>query len=174
VDGVRFLGATLWTDFLLFGEEMRAAAEEVCRDTVTDFRAIRTARSGANLERGIDWTTATLPASAVQRRHQKTREWLAAELDKPFAGSTVVVTHHLPSKRSVAERFADDLTSAAYASNLDGLMGKSALWIHGHAHDSFDYRIATTRVVCNPRGYCHRSGTPCENPAFVPDLVIEL
>ena len=27
------------------------------------------------------------------------------------------------------------------------------LWVHGHMHDTFDYMIGSTRVVCNPRGY---------------------
>ena len=27
------------------------------------------------------------------------------------------------------------------------------LWIHGHTHDVFDYRVQGARVVCNPRGY---------------------
>jgi hypothetical protein len=28
-----------------------------------------------------------------------------------------------------------------------------ALWIHGHMHDAFDYRVHGARIVCNPRGY---------------------
>jgi hypothetical protein len=44
------------------------------------------------------------------------------------------------------------------------------LWIHGHTHDSFDYLLNGTRIVCNPRGYA-RSGVN-ENPLFDPDLII--
>ena len=33
---------------------------------------------------------------------------------------------------------------------LDG--SRAQLWIHGHTHDSFDYVVNGTRVVCNPRG----------------------
>ena len=57
-----------------------------------------------------------------------------------------------------------------FASRLDGLIEASgpALWVHGHTHTSFDYRIAGTRVVCNPKGY----GT--ENTAFDPGLVVEI
>jgi hypothetical protein len=60
-------------------------------------------------------------------------------------------------------------------------MGRAALWIHGHTHDSFDYVVRGTRIVANPRGYCrnaHRSGqesaVDCENKAFRADLVIEI
>jgi len=61
---------------------------------------------------------------------------------KAEAGKTVVITHHLPSHRSVALQYKEDLLSAIYASNLprETLLGAS-LWIHGHAHASFDYRL---------------------------------
>jgi predicted phosphodiesterase len=50
--------------------------------------------------------------------------------------------------------------------------GRAQLWIHGHTHDSFDYTVHRTRVVCNPRGYA-KAGTN-ENPRFDPDLIIEV
>ena len=48
-----------------------------------------------------------------------------------------------------------DLLTPAFASNLENLMDgdRVALWIHGHMHESFDYEIYGTRIVCNPRGY---------------------
>jgi len=27
------------------------------------------------------------------------------------------------------------------------------LWVHGHTHDSVDYHLGATRVLCNPLGY---------------------
>jgi calcineurin-like phosphoesterase family protein len=96
---------------------------------------------------------------------------LAAKLKKPFSGKTVVITHHLPSAQSVAERYKPSLTSACFASNLDDLMGASVLWIHGHTHDSMDYVLHGTRVVCNPRGYSRSSATQ-ENKEFNPTLVM--
>lgn len=93
-------------------------------------------------------------------------------MGEPFEGKTVVVTHHLPSMRSVAERYRHELLSACFASNLDHLLGYSALWVHGHTHDSFDYAAHGTRVICNPRGYC-RAGQP-ENRQFNPALVVEV
>ena len=46
------------------------------------------------------------------------------------------------------------------------------LWIHGHTHDSFDYRLNGTRVVCNPRGYAKDGAN--ENPLFDAGFVIEI
>ena len=44
--------------------------------------------------------------------------------------------------------------------------------MHGHTHDSFDYVVRGTRVVCNPRGYA-KDGVN-ENPAFDPEFVVEI
>ena len=46
------------------------------------------------------------------------------------------------------------------------------LWVHGHTHDTFDYAIRGTRVICNPRGYA-KDGVN-ENARFDPDLTIDL
>ncbi len=43
-----------------------------------------------------------------------------------------------------------------------------ALWVHGHTHDSCDYHVGATRVVCNPKGYEY------ENKAFDPELVVRV
>ena len=43
-----------------------------------------------------------------------------------------------------------------------------SLWIHGHIHESFDYKIGKTRVVCNPRGYASIE----ENKGFRPDYTL--
>ena len=78
-----------------------------------------------------------------------------------------------PSMQSVTGPYAHELISAAYASRLDELAGKADLWVHGHMHDAFDYRIGKCRVVTNPCGYIRRDGS-AENENFNPDLVIEV
>lgn len=94
------------------------------------------------------------------------------ELEKEFAGPTIVVTHHLPAAPSVASQFLNDPLNPAFASRLEGLIEKfqPALWVDGHTHVACDYEIFGTRVVCNPRGY------PSEysNKGFTPELVIEV
>jgi Icc-related predicted phosphoesterase len=111
------------------------------------------------------------PEDAIQL-HMASREWLVAILAEPFDGKTVIVTHHAPSSQSVHPRYARDLLTPAFASNLENLMGcdRAALWVHGHMHDPFDYEIYGTRVVCNPRGYAPNSLTP----EFRPEWVVEV
>lgn len=160
---VRFLAATLWTDFALFGEQEKAAAMLQSEKVMTDYRRIQLAAPQPRLLQPQD--TAQLHAAHTA--------WLAAKLDQPFAGKTVVITHMAPSMLSVAPKYAADLVSSAFASRLDQLAGIPDLWIHGHMHDSCDYRVGTGRVVCNPCGYLRRSGEN-ENAAFDPGFVVEL
>lgn len=167
--GVRFLGATLWTDYRLFGDgEAWTFAMQQARLGMTDHFAIFYADQGKRRGRFF------LPEHAY-RRHMEARRWLARELAQPFAGKTVVVTHHLPSAKSVAERFGADPLSAAFASNMEDLTAGADLWIHGHTHDNFDYLLGNCRVVCNPRGYVseryERRST--ENKLFDPHFVVE-
>jgi len=171
LDGVRFLGATLWTDFDYFGEVNRARAMKVCLRYITDFRRIRAAGMPAEAN-VVETSPGMLTPAHVRERHFDSRAWLQARLEEPHNGPTVVITHHMPGAGSVAPRYAQDLGNAGFASHLDHMMGRAALWVHGHTHDSFDYEVAGTRVLCNPRGYPVGGGF--ENPLFMPELVVEV
>ena len=160
---VRFLGATLWTDFCLFGDDSRAAAMRAAEAVMNDWCRIRLAKKGYRKLRAPD----------TAGYHTLHKGWLAKKLDEPFDGTTVVITHMAPSMQSVTGPYAHELISAAYASRLDELAGKADLWVHGHMHDAFDYRIGKCRVVTNPCGYIRRDGS-AENENFNPDFVIEV
>lgn len=165
LDGVRFLGATLWTDFKLAGggaARERAMAEAA--RLILDFSRIDSTENP-----GTKFTP--LESTRVFHRHL---EWLTEKLAEPFEGATVVITHHAPSPRSIHPRFAGSLLNGGFVSNLESLMGgkRAVLWVHGHTHDSFDYTVRGTRVVCNPRGYA-RDGVN-ENALFNPGLVVDV
>jgi predicted phosphodiesterase len=165
VEGVRFLGTTLWTDFMLFGEgAKRAAAMQEALRFMRDFSRIR-----------IDETPGRsfTPDDAAALFNVNT-EWLASKLAEPHPGPTVVITHHAPSRKSIHPRFADSVLNACFVSDAERLVDgrRARLWIHGHTHDSFDYLLNGTRVVCNPRGYA-KNGVN-ENPLFDPNFEIEI
>lgn len=61
-----------------------------------------------------------------------------------------MVTHHAPHTWSVPAASEGDPLTPTYASDLERLMGRSALWVYGHMHESCDYTVRGTRVVCNP------------------------
>lgn len=155
LSGVRFLGATMWTDFSATGNPPIAAF--TAQNGLNDFKQIRTAEF-----RRIR------PADLISES-AKTRDWLRAKLADPFDGPTVVITHHAPSMRSLEDNpHAGGHLDAAFANRWEDLMGgdQVALWVHGHSHTAVDYDVAGTRVVCNPRGY------PGEDTDFKPNLVL--
>ena len=159
IDGVAFLGCTLWTDFGLDGNPV--LAQLTASTGMNDFRVTRVSPSYRRLH----------PRDLVQI-HTKSRQWLSRELAIRRGERVVVITHHAPSERSIPARFAHDPLNPAFASRLDSLVEESdaAVWVHGHIHDSSDYKIGHTRVVCNPRGY-YPYGL---NPDFSPHLVVEV
>ena len=159
-DNVRFLGGTCWTDFSATGNLKLAMAE--ARRTMSDYREIR---SGMGLRK--------LRPEDTQKKHTEFKAWLRKKLNEPFDGKTVVITHHAPSILSIAPEYLDEFThgSAAYVNRMEYLMGKPiALWVHGQTHSKFEYQIAGTHVVCNPRGY---HGLRL-NKKFDPSLVVEI
>lgn len=165
IDGVRFLGCTLWTDFRLFPtEKMRAASVAEACQLVRDFSRITTG----------DAADAWFSPAMSRQIFDQSVAWLEAKFAEPFEGSTVVVTHHAPSRGSINPKYADSLLNACFVSDLDAQIArwKPALWVHGHTHDSYDYQLGNSRIVCNPRGYA-RDGI-AENAAFDPSLIIQV
>lgn len=165
IDGVRFLGSTLWTDFMLFGAgDARLAAMAQAQRLLRDFSRIRSGGEECAVFTPDD-------AAALFERHA---QWLDRRLDVAHDGPTVVITHHAPSRRSIHARFAGSVLNACFVSDAEWLAGaaRTRLWIHGHTHDSFDYDLHGTRVVCNPRGYA-KAGVN-ENARFDPDFIVEV
>jgi len=142
VNGVNFLGCTLWTDFELFGDPRHAGYH--CQNVMTDYKKIRHLPNYSKI-RTID--------TAVM--HKQSLWWLEQELQKREGQKNVVITHHAPSIQSIPEREREDLTTSAYASRLESFIEKNhpELWLHGHVHHVSDYTIGNCRVICNPRGY---------------------
>ena len=142
VDGVRFIGSTLWTDFNLYGKGQAWFARQRAKQATRDFTAIK--------HRGLRFT----PENSVDL-HAMSRSWIETELADNFDGPTVVVTHHLPAMLSIAKQFANDPLNPAFASKLEDVVKKyhPELWIHGHTHVPCDYTLFDTRILCNPRGY---------------------
>jgi len=77
------------------------------------------------------------------------------ELSKKTDKKTIVMTHHLPTEHSVHEKYKNKKSSHAFFSELSSVIEDYDIryWLHGHTHDSFDYQIHNTRIICNPRGY---------------------
>ncbi|MBU2145866.1 MAG: metallophosphoesterase [Alphaproteobacteria bacterium] len=163
LDGVRFLGATLWTDLRLGARNNHDAAwnAATAEDQLSDFRQIAWRRLPAY---------EAFTASRAQQLHKRSRAFLQRELSIRFDGPTVVVTHHAPHPMSVHLRYESQALNSAFASDMADVIvaGRPELWVHGHTHDNADYVVGETRVLCNPGGY------HSENPHFNPRLVVEV
>lgn len=161
IDGVRFIGTTLWTDFELYGQG--PMHEVFAGRMMSDYRVIR-----------HDYNTPITPFD-TRMEHQMARQFIVDELHKPFDGKTVVCTHHAPSERSVHPRWHMHPCTPAYASRLDPVIEQfePVLWTHGHVHNNFDYTIGKTRVVANPRGYKGPKSHE-NNEEFNDQLVLEI
>ena len=120
--GVRFLCCTLWTDFELQGQPIAAQARAVAR--MNDYRYIRVAQAGYRKARPSD----------TAARHADHHRWLSDQLATPFAGDTVVVTHHCPHPDLVTPGMG--ALGAAYGSDLSALIEQHqpAAWLFGHTH----------------------------------------
>lgn len=139
IDGVLFVGSTLWTDF----EGNNPISRMNVSSGLNDFRMICT-DGGARITPDY-WLS----------MHNTSLDFIGCTLDQFPTGKRVVVTHHLPSNNSEPSRFRGSPVSGGFASNLEDFIldNEPDLWIHGHTHDHCDYNIGATRIVCNPRGY---------------------
>ncbi len=160
--GVRFCGATLWTDFNLYGPAEMANCRLVAQRNMSDYYQIKKSYTG------------NLKATDTQAAHHDSVKWLRRELANSTSGQkTVVITHHAPSERSVHPRFRQrkDKLTPAFTSNLEGLMDIALIdtWLCGHTHFNTQYEVNGTRVLSNCRGY---PGEEVEG--FNPGLVVQI
>ncbi|MCX7272685.1 MAG: metallophosphoesterase [Burkholderiales bacterium] len=154
----RLLGTTLWCDFDLLGTTERE----------------RCMRAGAYFLERVQCSTRDgqpFGAAAVREEFMRCREWLAGQLARGRRGAqwdeTIVITHFAPSPRSADPRYGLQPASASFCSDCEDLMGRAALWIHGHLHCRHDYLAGGTRVVCNARGHVERGEADGHEPLCV-------
>ena len=142
IDGVRFLGCTLWTDFKIRGDYLQRRVMDDAYRIMRDYRVILSHPDGA------------IKPHQILAKHEQSAAWLERELSRSGWSSekTVVVTHHAPVAESLGWIPHDCVSAGAYASRLDQLMGYAGLWVHGHVHHSFDREMLGTRVLANPAG----------------------
>lgn len=149
IDGITFIGCTLWTR-LIEGHGMNDVGAVF--ETMDDYNA----------------------------EHDKDKEWLRNALtidyksdDSPSDQNKkfVIMTHHLPTPRTIHPRF-QGRNNSGYCSETfeeldkDGLLTSVKLWLFGHTHEyvnsthEYDASTAsnasnasTVRLYANPFGY---------------------
>jgi predicted phosphohydrolase len=157
INNVRFYGSTLWTDL----NQGDYTSMRICGTYINDFHNI------------INFIPGTFIAT-----HYRAREAMRKALESS-SEPVVVITHHLPSYRSIAPEFFGTPMNAAFACiGMDDLIHheKVIMWCHGHTHRNLDYLDGMTRVVCNPRGYIkrYRGHVKRENKKFNKHFILNL
>lgn len=180
IDGVTFIGGTLWTDM---NKEDEMTLLHI-RGMMNDFRCVKNSnrmvhrkvplyKKDANgeyimekvgeinrmIEDGYkmkEEISTFSPEDAVVD-HKQMLGYIQTVIEGKFDQKFVVVGHHAPSRSSTHPRYAlEELMNGGYSSSLDEYIMEHPqikLWTHGHTHEDFDYMVGSTRVVCNPRGY---------------------
>jgi len=125
IAGRRFLGTPLWFP--------RHPLADRLKRSMADFSEIRGYESWVYLEN----------ARAI------------AFLERELREGDVVVTHHLPSQRSVAPRYSSHPLNPFFVCDVEDLIvdRRPRLWLHGHTHCSVNCRVGETTIRCNPFGY---------------------
>lgn len=141
IKSVRFIGSTLWTDFKIGGSD-QARSLILARTGMSDYECIQHNGRQLSPELTLKW-------------HQRAIRFIERTFAKPFEGKTVLIVHHGVHPNSISSNFVGHPLTPAFASDLSALLLKwqPRLVIHGHVHHRVDYRVGTSHVVANPRGY---------------------
>ncbi len=153
IGGTRFLLTTLWSHI----DEQN---EWTIGRGMSDFDLIR--YSGRTLT----------PAMYTKRLHEPSVAFLRTELAKPFAGPTVVVTHHLPSLQCVHPRYKNSDLQQGFANDLDDFIWETQpdVWIYGHGNRP-PIEIGKTQLITNMLGYVsYGEQKDFRNPAVVESI----
>ena len=164
IDGVRFLGTPLWSNPFQGREEQ---ADKIAM-------AIE---NGTDLNRVYGDDGKPLSVQWVIDQHQQARRFLLDELTRDLHIPKVVLTHWAPSARSQKPEYAEKIIAGYWASDSEDLVALAHLWLHGHIHDTVDYRIGNDpergQVMSNPRGRSTTFGL-ATNLEFVQPKIIEV
>ncbi len=155
INGITFVGCTLWTNM----NNENPETMEYIDSKMNDFHLIQLQENRFTPENAL-------------LLHNFSVGYIKHCLTKFDPRKTVIITHHAPSFKSTNCMDPTDPIKHAYASSLDTFIAESQplLWIHGHVHCSYDYVIGNTRIVCNARGYTPNALNPDFNPSFIIDL----
>lgn len=165
LDGVRFVGTTLWTDFdaiALLDEQVQAGnLGQLLKLREKSFRAANFyLQKTGGTRHGQDFLAEPMRDQALL-----CHDWLRKTLAQAHDGPTVAVTHFAPSLRSHDPRYGLTAGTAGFCNQLDDLLPAAQLWLHGHVHTPIDYLAQglhpdgsswRCRVHANPLGYARK------------------
>lgn len=167
IDGVVFLGCTLWTDFAAFAPVVPVSkAGRMAEQALADYNLIQIMSRSKGIPRSITWQE----TAAI---HRCQLAWLESEIARHRGRPLVIITHHAPSLALSHPEYVTDPVTAAFCNRLGDLVEHSGAryWICGHSHWPKQVRIGATLVVNNSCGYV---GEHMEENRFDGGLILEI
>jgi predicted phosphodiesterase len=165
VDGVRFIGSTLWS-YVPKGDE------RLVESSINDYKRVQ--RPTYDFKSGT-MRTSHATVSYTNRLHEAAVHFIEGELARDSETPTVILTHHAPSFRSVHAEYEGSPLNSAYATDLERIATRAPViaWFHGHMHRAARYTLGERGVLvaCNPMGYPGEANTGYD-PAFVARLAL--
>ena len=155
LEGIKFIGSTLWSN-----TKNTFEVETI----MNDYHNIKSKIHGRKC--GIGRLTTSL-------WYQEAVSYIESELleSKKENINTVLVTHHLPTFKSLSGDSKSGCRTA-YATNLEYMFGYPLkAWIHGHHHKAVDFKMKSTRIISNPLGYEENTGYKKELSILLKDLL---
>jgi len=154
INGIAFLGCTLWTDLSSPTDASTAI------QGMNDYNYI-----------SIKEKQKATPADTT-KWHQEDRAWLSTELSacNEMGTPAVVVTHHVPSRRLISPRFQHSPLNCCFAAAdcEDLIQAPVRAWIYGHTHQAATQSLNNVQMVVNPAGY------PGETTGYCREMVVDI
>lgn len=162
INDYRFVGTTLWTDM----NNSDPITLHTIKDCMGDFKVINYNDIGL-YRKLMPYDTVDFHKNSLSLIQDSINYDISNKPKKMF-----VMSHHAPSSLSIHEKYRNEYhMNGGFHSRLDNFILERPMikyWTHGHMHDSFDYYIGDTRVICNPKGYYN------ENLHFDESNIIEI
>jgi predicted phosphohydrolase len=149
----RFVFSTLWS-------RITPARQFQIERSISDFQVIKYSGNRFSTDR-------------FNQLHADCMNFIQPELEEFFDGTTLVVSHHMPSFMNYPPKYKGDVLNDAFAVELHDLIEQTQpqYWIYGHVHaNATDFNIGNTKLLSNQLGYVRHG----ENTHFLPDLVLEV
>lgn len=166
IKDTRIIGATLWSDLNINGRD-NPVSDLAVQGGLNDYTKISIHQAGVRRKLNIMDTKSW---------HQAEKAFIFQELQKPFDGKKLVLTHHQPTAQSVHPAYKGTAINPGFASSMDEEVSDSCadFWLYGHGHRVLSYIHERTdgglcKMISNCRGYPSESLYTNFNPTLVID-----
>ncbi len=140
IENQRFIGCTLWFPY--------DSLNQIYEKEMNDFYSILNFRE------------------YVYKENENSVKYLTENIKE----KDIVITHHLPSNKSIHSKYFDSQINRFFVCEMDEVIKKNkpSYWGHGHTHETFEYKLYDTQIIANPHG------TPDERNDFEYNKIISI